>query len=70
MKAEIIQMLEQKGGAIVNASSIMGLTGAIRVPAYTAAKHGVAGSTKAALEYARQNRNSTAVNSRPFDFQT
>src|SRR5581483_658575 len=31
MKAEIIQMLKQKSGAIVNTSSIMGLTGAIRV---------------------------------------
>jgi NAD(P)-dependent dehydrogenase (short-subunit alcohol dehydrogenase family) len=46
MKAEIIQMLKQKSGSIVNTSSIMGLTGAIRVPAYTAAKHGVAGITK------------------------
>src|SRR5216683_236193 len=52
MKAEITQMLKQGAGAIVNTSSIMGLTGAIRVPAYTAAKHGVAGLTKAAaLEY-------------------
>src|SRR5438132_7454642 len=32
MKAEITQMLKQGGGAIVNTSSIMGLTGAIRVP--------------------------------------
>ena len=54
MKAEITQMLKQGSGAIVNTSSIMGLTGAIRVPAYTAAKHGVAGLTKAAaLEYGR-----------------
>jgi NAD(P)-dependent dehydrogenase (short-subunit alcohol dehydrogenase family) len=54
MRAEITQMLKQGGGAIVNTSSIMGLTGAIRVPAYTAAKHGVAGLTKAAaLEYGR-----------------
>ncbi len=46
MRAEIMQMLKQKSGAIVNTSSIMGLTGAIRVPAYTAAKHGVAGLTQ------------------------
>src|SRR5712692_213956 len=53
LKAEITPMLKQGGGAIVNTSSSMGLTGAIRVPAYTAAKHGVAGITKAAaLEYA------------------
>jgi len=62
MRAEITQMLKQQRGAIVNTSSIMGLTGAIRVPAYTAAKHGVAGITKAAaLEYGRLGIRINAV---------
>jgi NAD(P)-dependent dehydrogenase (short-subunit alcohol dehydrogenase family) len=49
MKAEIAQMLKQGGGgAIVNTSSGAGLAGIRGMPAYVAAKHGVAGLTRAA----------------------
>ncbi len=52
MKYQIIQMLSQGGGAIVNDSSVAGLTGYIRSPAYSASKHGVIGLSKsAALQY-------------------
>jgi len=54
MKYEIIQMLKQGSGTIVNTASIMGLVGSWSGTAtYNASKHGVVGLTKtAALEYA------------------
>jgi NAD(P)-dependent dehydrogenase (short-subunit alcohol dehydrogenase family) len=53
MKHELIQMLEQGHGAIVNTSSIWGLVGATGETPYVASKHGVSGLTKAAaLDYA------------------
>ncbi|MGY1821010.1 SDR family NAD(P)-dependent oxidoreductase [Geodermatophilus sp. SYSU D00079] len=53
LKYEIPPMLEAGGGAIVNMSSILGLVGTPAALPYVAAKHGVAGMTKAAaLGYA------------------
>jgi NAD(P)-dependent dehydrogenase (short-subunit alcohol dehydrogenase family) len=50
MKHELVQMLAQGGGAIVNTSSGAGLIAAPGLPHYTAAKHGVLGLTKAAAQ--------------------
>ena len=53
MKHEIMQMLSQGGGAIVNDSAGGGLVAVRNASAYVASKHGVVGLTKAAaLEYA------------------
>ena len=55
MKYEIVQMLQQGGGAIVNTASVAGLVGLTGNAAYVASKHGVVGLTKTtALEYAQQ----------------
>lgn len=55
MKYQIPYMREQGGGAIVNMSSIAGLSSCVkRFPAYVASKHAVVGLTKtAAAEYAK-----------------
>ncbi len=55
MKYELLHMRTRNEGAIVNCSSQSGIVGTANLGAYTAAKHGVVGLTKAsALEYANR----------------
>ena len=52
MKYQIAAMLKNGGGSIINMASILGSVGFANASAYTAAKHGVVGLTKAAaIEY-------------------
>jgi NAD(P)-dependent dehydrogenase (short-subunit alcohol dehydrogenase family) len=63
MKYEIPAMIKQSGGAIVNTSSIHGLTaGTPGGPAYVASKHGIIGITKnTAMTYRKAGIRVNAV---------
>jgi NAD(P)-dependent dehydrogenase (short-subunit alcohol dehydrogenase family) len=62
LKYEILYMLRQGHGAVVNAASVAGLTGVKNNVAYVASKHGVVGLTKAsALECAQAGIRINAV---------
>jgi NAD(P)-dependent dehydrogenase (short-subunit alcohol dehydrogenase family) len=62
MKDEILQMLKNGGGAIVNNSSAAGVIGIPQLPIYVASKHATLGLTKAAaLQYAKAGIRINAV---------
>jgi NAD(P)-dependent dehydrogenase (short-subunit alcohol dehydrogenase family) len=55
MKAQIPAIIASGGGAIVNVASILGMVGFSGAPAYTTAKHGLVGLTRAAaLDHSAQ----------------
>ncbi|MFK0386569.1 2-dehydro-3-deoxy-D-gluconate 5-dehydrogenase KduD [Agrobacterium sp. NPDC090273] len=55
-------LASEKTGKVVNIASLLSFQGGIRVPAYTAAKHGVAGLTKLlANEWASKGINVNAI---------
>ena len=61
-KYQIAAMLQGGGGSIINMASILGAVGFANSAAYTAAKHGVLGLTKAAaLEYSARGVRVNAV---------
>jgi 2-deoxy-D-gluconate 3-dehydrogenase len=55
-------MVERRSGKIINVASLLSFSGGVRVPAYTASKHAVAGLTKAlANEWAQYDVQVNAI---------
>ena len=55
-------MIERRSGKIINIASLLSFSGGVRVPAYTASKHAVAGITKAlANEWAQHDVQVNAI---------
>jgi len=55
-------MVARRSGKIINVASLLSFSGGVRVPAYTASKHAVAGITKAlANEWAQHDVQINAI---------